>query len=136
MHARANLLEIDKLTFKTNVLPGFVDTITEPPETGCILYGLYIQGFKWDPKRRLVDEMDHKVPLTKFPCIWLEPMLTDELIRGKTYETPLYKTSERKGELTTTGHSTNFIMYLDLPTDVTEEHWIRRGAAMLCMTDD
>jgi dynein heavy chain len=80
--------------------------------------------------------MDHKVAITPFPVIWLEPMLADELIKGKGYECPLYKTSERKGELTTTGHSTNFIMYLDLPSDVNEEHWIRRGAAMLCMTDD
>lgn len=52
MHARANLLEIDKLTFKTNVLPGFLDSVQEAPETGCQIYGLFIQGCKWDAKRR------------------------------------------------------------------------------------
>jgi hypothetical protein len=27
-------------------------------------------------------------------------------------------------------------MYLKLQSEVNPEHWVRRGAAMLCMTDD
>lgn len=80
--------------------------------------------------------MDHKIAITEFPVVWLEPLFMEDLKKDRTYECPLYKTSQRRGELTTTGHSTNFIMYLDLSTDVNPEHWIRRGSAMLCMTDD
>lgn len=66
----------------------------------------------------------------------LDPIRMEDYKPGKVYKAPLYKTSLRAGELSTTGHSTNFVMYLDLPTDVDPNHWIRRGVALLCMLDD
>jgi dynein heavy chain, axonemal len=80
------------------------------------------------------------------PVLWLKPLLNTELKEYKDaleakgcpdYGCPLYKTSERRGTLSTTGHSTNFVMYLDLKyKDMNAPHWTRRGVAMLCMLDD
>lgn len=39
------------------------------------------------------------------------------------YQCPLYKVVSRSGTLSTTGHSTNFVMYIELPTTEPPKEW-------------
>jgi dynein heavy chain len=40
------------------------------------------------------------------------------------------------GTLSTTGHSTNFIIGIDTPTKKKPEYWILKGAALACALND
>jgi len=48
------------------------------------------------------------------------------------YQMPLYKTMQRAGSLSATGHSTNFILTILTPTKVDPQYWILNGAAYIC----
>ena len=55
---------------------------------------------------------------------------------SRVYECPLYRTSARAGTLSSTGHSTNFVTSVSLPTVDQSDLWIMRGVALLCQLDD
>jgi dynein heavy chain, axonemal len=71
-----------------------------------------------------------------FRQIWLKPMIKSQIIEASSYECPVYKTSERRGTLSTTGHSTNFVMTVGVPTDEDPKVWVKKGVAILLQLDE
>ena len=106
------------------------------PSDGVNVHGLFLEGARWDMGKACLEDSHPKEPIVKFPVIWLEPVALTENVEAGCYNCPMYKTSTRRGELSPTGHSTNFVLYMNLPCEVQPDYWVRRGAALLCMTDD
>eukprot|EP00826_Nyctotherus_ovalis_P044803 TRINITY_DN4876_c0_g2_i3.p1 TRINITY_DN4876_c0_g2~~TRINITY_DN4876_c0_g2_i3.p1 ORF type:complete len:466 (-),score=140.55 TRINITY_DN4876_c0_g2_i3:737-2134(-) len=135
MYARKTSTEIDTLIFKTTVRPFSKDNVEIVPEDGVNIHGLFLQGGALDDGQMLV-ESPPKQLFAEVPVLWLEPKIMTHVFGTKEYMCPLYKTSRRAGELSTTGHSTNFVLFLNIPSEAEPEHWVKRGTAMLCQLDD
>merc|ERR1712150_184356 len=112
----------------------------EKPETGCYVYGLFMDGARWDDQDGVIAESLAKVLFDSLPYLHLNPCEThkDATDKRLIYVSPMYKTSERKGVLSTTGHSTNFVMPMMLPISKqhSEKYWTKRGVACLTQLDD
>lgn len=77
-----------------------------------------------------------QVLFVQAPCMWLRPRRVDQMPKYPHYNCPVYRTLERRGVLATTGHSTNFVMYVRLPTSKDPSHWIMRSVALITALSD
>jgi dynein heavy chain len=134
-HARKYQLPIDTITYGYDMRDETVEQIkiSGPADDGAFIYGLFIEGARWDMKSHLLAESRPKELFTELPLIHLLPVANRKRPEGGFYFCPVYKTSSRFGVLSTTGHSTNFVMSIEIPSNVPQEHWIKRGTAALSM---
>ncbi len=129
-YARKHTIAIDKLTFEFKYLDDIsYNEIKEKPGDGCFLYGIYLEGARWDHKKHMLGECKPKELFADLPLIHCVPMLIKESSPVNVYNCPLYKVVSRRGTLSTTGHSTNFVMFLELPSEEEENQWIVGGVA-------
>uniref|UniRef100_A0A1X7UKU1 AAA+ ATPase domain-containing protein n=2 Tax=Amphimedon queenslandica TaxID=400682 RepID=A0A1X7UKU1_AMPQE len=151
-HARNYNLPIDELSFKFTILPHYLDQEAfyaacqkgeeeklvenlESPEDGVLIHGLFMEAMKWDDdSMQIIDS----VPGEMNPCLpvtHMEPR-RNHTIDPSDYTAPLYKTGARAGVLSTTGHSTNFVVAFQLPSSKPQDYWISMGSALLCQLSE
>ncbi|CAC5424056.1 DNAH [Mytilus coruscus] len=166
-HARKVGISVDSLVFNFQVLTSKTDTedslgdlkqklsikevaFTGKPHTddGIIIFGLYLDGARWDPKTECLQDSLPGFRFAHLPEILFQPVQTTTAIESDdekeeedeenshVYECPLYRTSARAGTLSSTGHSTNFVTAVTLPSEQPSRFWVMRGVALLCQLDE
>jgi dynein heavy chain len=134
-YARKHVVSIDSLSYSFEVLTRSAADIHAKPEDGCYIYGLYLEGARWDAVNMRLVESRPKELYTSMAAIWLRPQADREVPKEGIYICPCYKTLQRAGTLSTTGHSTNFVLSIELPSDETQNHWVKRAVALICALD-
>lgn len=105
------------------------------PEEGVFVYGLFIEGCRWDMESMQLEESHPGEMYTRAPIILFAPQ-DNHQAEPDDYVMPVYKTSVRAGQLSTTGHSTNFIIGIECPTYRNPNFWVLQGAALLCQLNN
>ncbi|TYZ61102.1 hypothetical protein PybrP1_000394 [[Pythium] brassicae (nom. inval.)] len=142
--ARKHQLPIDQIGYDMVVLS--TAHVSEKAPDGAYVHGLFMEGARWDPEHMVVAESRHRELHVPMPVVHLLPKKREDIEPIKdtdpggtahVYLCPVYKTSLRQGTLSTTGHSTNFVMSIRVPMAPAhrQKHWIRRGVALLTQLD-
>ena len=132
-YARKHTLPIDTVDFAFEFQ---ADIPTTPPENGVYTHGLFVEGARMDEETLQLAESKPKVLFSPMCIVKLLPTVVEEIPEYPHYLCPVYRTTARKGTLSTTGHSTNFVMFLRLPSDEPPAHWITRGVALISTLSD
>ncbi|XP_072239156.1 dynein axonemal heavy chain 1 [Leuresthes tenuis] len=134
-YARRSGTSFDTIGFDTEVMVKSVSEITEIPNTGCYIHGLFLEGACWDKEAGRLRESRPKELYTQMAVIWLVPKPNRKPPTSRVYICPIYKTLRRAGTPSTSGHSTDCVTAVELPTDHSQRHWIKRGVALICALD-
>ena len=142
--ARRYLVPIDQLDMHTLVTKMGRDEALQgvPPDTGVYVHGLYMNGAGFDFGTSMIRQSRPGEIYCEMPVIHLKPF---NMTKGNSntevedrdtydYKCCLYKTSVRWGSLSTTGHSTNFVMpyTIQCPRSIQAQ---RMGVAMVLNLD-
>ncbi|KAL8022251.1 putative AAA+ ATPase domain, dynein heavy chain region D6 P-loop domain-containing protein [Plasmopara halstedii] len=148
-HARQFGLAIDSLSFAFLMQNHSPDSIkTKPGDGGCFIMGLFLEGARWDRiTHSLVDPLPKEL-FARMPVVHLLPTPDRQAPQSGIYRCPVYKILTRTGTLSTTGHSTNFVFWIEIPSNkktifrnslvsetnlqlqfADQDYWIKAGVA-------
>lgn len=135
-YSRANIVPVDVLGYEVQVEDTHdPEALEEPPEQGVFIHGLFMDGAAWDFEDKVICTQEFGVMFCRAP-VFNFIIVKDREPNLERYNMPLYKTSVRAGTLSTTGHSTNYVVAIEVDTHEPPPFWILRGAALLTMLND
>ncbi|KYQ51703.1 Dynein heavy chain 10, axonemal [Trachymyrmex zeteki] len=132
MACRKNNWPLDQSVIYTTVSKFFKpDDIEErPDEAGCYVYGLYLEGARWDIEEHRLKRSHPKVLFEALPILTIIPTEVHRLKLQNTFKTPVYTTSNRRNAL-----GVGLVFEANLATPEHISHWILQGVCLVLNTD-
>ena len=140
-HARQYKIAIDELAFAFEITEAEQSSeVEERPKDGVLIYGVFLDGARYNREEKVIDDQLPDILYDRMPLIHFKPQ-KDYVPKEEEYACPMYKTGLRRGVLSTTGQSTNYVLNVEIPCQSSNlytapSHWIRRAAALLCQLND
>jgi len=129
-YARKMKVAIDRISFDFKYMDHVnPEDIKKKPEDGVYITGIYLEGAKWDFDEHCLTDPKPKELYSEMPLIWLIPRVDRIDPTSGVYMCPIYKVLSRAGTLSTTGHSTNFVMFIEITSKRSQEEWVKAGVA-------
>ncbi|KAG5177491.1 dynein heavy chain and region D6 of dynein motor-domain-containing protein [Tribonema minus] len=149
-YARRHGVPVDALSFAFRARREAPAALARPAD-GVYVHGLFLEGARWDAARGALADPRPKELFSAMPVLHLAPERDRAAPSGGVYRCPVYKVLTRTGTLSTTGHSTNFVFWIEIPADkpdcwrsslvsetnkqvqfCDQEYYVKAGVACFC----
>ena len=123
--ARKNELPLDKLVTAVEVTKKSVEEVEAATREGAFVYGLFVEGARWDVTAGMLDDAILKQLYPPLP-VMLVKAATAEKDGRDVYACPVYKTLQR---------GPTFVFTAGLRTKAPPSKWVMAGVSMLMDVD-
>ncbi|XP_020566647.2 dynein heavy chain 11, axonemal-like [Oryzias latipes] len=120
--ARKNEWPLDKVNLTVDVTKKFKEEFNQPAREGAYVYGLYMEGARWDTQTGVITEARLKELTPTMPVISVRAVPNDRQETRNIYECPLYKTKIR---------GPTYVWTFNLKTKERPAKWVLAGVALL-----
>eukprot|EP00327_Prymnesium_parvum_P015479 CAMPEP_0113272674 /NCGR_PEP_ID=MMETSP0008_2-20120614/23450_1 /TAXON_ID=97485 /ORGANISM="Prymnesium parvum" /LENGTH=4484 /DNA_ID=CAMNT_0000122153 /DNA_START=48 /DNA_END=13502 /DNA_ORIENTATION=+ /assembly_acc=CAM_ASM_000153 len=127
-HAKDNWA-LDDVVSTFDVLKQEKDDVKHAPAEGIYIYGLFLDGCRWDKAKGSLVDSEAKVLFAPLPVLHISATgsIDKTKVKDTIYECPVYRAPKRTG--------LNFITSVKLKSDEGSMKWVLRGVALLTTTD-
>ena len=115
---------LDSVTIANDVTKHNYEDLSNGPNEGVYVHGLFLDGANWDRKNNRLCDPSPKVLNIQMPIIHIYAVNSTAPKDPALYTCPCYK-KPRRTDLT-------FISSLWLKTNMHPSRWVLRGVALLC----
>ncbi|XP_054988433.1 dynein axonemal heavy chain 17 [Sorex araneus] len=120
--ARKNEWPLDKMCLSVEVTKKNREDMTAPPREGSYIYGLFMEGARWDIQSGVLAEARLKELTPAVPVIFVRAVPVDRMDTKNIYECPVYKTRLR---------GPTYVWTFNLKTKEKAAKWVLAGVALL-----
>uniref|UniRef100_A0A8D9AKK0 Dynein heavy chain 10, axonemal n=1 Tax=Cacopsylla melanoneura TaxID=428564 RepID=A0A8D9AKK0_9HEMI len=129
----SNGWSLDRTTMSTRVTQ-YVDPeeVEEPPDLGCYISGLYLQGAHWDSVSSCLVPPLSRLLIEPLPILAIVPIEAHHLSVRNSLRTPLYSTTQRSD---VTGDGLVMETLLSIDPMIHDSLYVLRGVALILNPD-